>query len=639
MPLRDAQRLALEGLLKECSAHVVADAGRGTGFFVDDRHLLTSAHVVGAQEGAEVTVQPYQRAIRPGTVIAVEAELADDLALVEVKQDGEEKPQPAVVFEPGGIADGGRYFAVGYPSGELVQDIGIEGITYTGHARVPAAGGTATLLILEEGQAAVTSGMSGGPVLNAETGAVVAVMQYSKNTEADMGGGAIPVSRAAAAFKAVEEVIAEPPTAASRWRKVLGADAWQALGYRWGWNRMLEVRISGTRDGWKVQVDPDDEAPREVTTEGLPQDVFRALFSWAERRHVHDAEEVSLLGRLLAGAVFPSEAASKVLSDRLHDELLLRLHFDPTDSDLFDVPWEFVTVRSGEEDRHLAADENMGLVRVGRHPDPGEVTTAPYHGDAQVVGVVIEPYEYQQSMPRLPDAGWPSVGEILKSQQKAVESSRGLRCVGLGNPTSLDVSDRLEAESDEGASIEVVHYIGFGRVDNGRPQIAFSDGEDGVYWRPAGDFFKWVASSGARLLVVEFVLPPLAMEFEALPPKTFLGALSKRVNAVVFTRFPVHPKELNMFNTTLYAALGEGKAVETAVQLARQRVDRLRALGDAAVFGTFSLITGERADMRLVPVEVSSPVETTAAQERGSPRRRFEDARAPAETTFVGGRQ
>ncbi len=636
MELGEGTRLGLEQLLKECSAHLSSEAGRGTGFFVDDRHLLTSAHVVGKQEGLKVQVQPFTRAVREGTVIAVQPEETDDLALVEVEPiDGEESPSVVFARE---LADGIEYFAVGHPKGDLVEDVGLEGIKYTGHQRTEIEEGEASLLKLEAGRAAVTPGMSGGPVLSTGSGGVVAIMQYNTLPDTNMGGGAIPVGRAADAFEVVRDVLEEPPSCAHRWRELLGSDAWQTLGYRWGWKRVLDVRITGTRKDWEVQIDPDDDAPRKVTTEGLPTEVFRALFSWAERRPVRDADDVDLLGSLLAGALFPSQAASKLFSDRLDDELLLRLHFD-SEGDLFDVPWEFLTLKAAEEDHHVAAHQNMGLVRVGRHKDPAQVQTAPCETTPYVLGILIEPDEYQ-AMPRLSERSWPRPEEILDAQRDAVEQRGTLWFKGLMNPAFDELDDQtagalvVDGKPIEDASMEVVHYTGFGCVENGKPSLAFGDGEGGIYWREATDFFDWTAAGGARLLVVEFMLSPLAVPFEALAPKTFLAALTNRVNATVFTRFPLHTRELSPFNQTLYAALGQSKSIERAVQLARKKVDDRRAI-DAAGFGAFSLITGDKAGMRLVPAEAGDAAEGMSAQERGAARPRVEAATRPA-GTFTG---
>jgi hypothetical protein len=551
-------------------------------------------------------------------VVEIKPGVADDLALVELIETPEdEPPQPTVVLDRA-MPDGATYYAVGYPRREIADAVGIEGISYVGHPNQPPDGSPARLLVLEEGQAGVTSGLSGGPLLNTETGAVVAIVQYSEDTATDSGGGAIPVGRAVEFFEAVKRCVDDPPTSARQWRDLLGLADWQALGYHWEWARRLDVIVGGDQRSWHVKVDPDDADPHAITAKDLPESVSEALFKWAQRRRIRDAEEVALLGKLLAGAIFPTPVASRVLRDRLADDLVVRLHFDE-DSDLFDVPWEFVAVESDGENRHLAADQRLGLVRVGPHPAADAVKTAPFQGEGRVLGIVVQPTEWQQDMPRLlysgKDVHWPGPGEIAKELRKAVDAAERLRFIEVEDPTAADIERNLSQPSPRGASIEVVHYIGFGKVEDGEAKIAVSDRYGDVDWRRVGDLFEWVARSGARLLVVEFALPPFGTEPEPVLPRTFLDALSNKVNAVAFTRFPVHPRQFEPFNRKLYDELSTGAAVEAAVQRARREVHMLEAVGDAAGFASFTLVTGPKADMRLISAAVSSPVETGAKQQ------------------------
>src|SRR5439155_829522 len=123
-----------------------------------------------------------------------------------------------------------------------------------------------------------------------------------------------------------------------------------------------------------------------------------------------------------------------------------------------------------------------------------------------------------------------------------------------------------------------------------------------------------VVESGARALVVEFVLPRLDMVVDPVSPRVFLPALSNRLNAIVFTRFPVHPRLVQTFNTALYRELGEGRPIEAAVHQARRQLHRTPLLGDAAGFGWFALVTGPKADLQLRPVRPVKPVDTGPKQ-------------------------
>src|SRR4051812_42163417 len=93
----------LRELLKAGSAQIRTGDGstRGSGFFIDDRLLLTCAHVVKGPKGATVTVEPYGRSEREGTVVEYLPGNDKDLALVEVEQVEDEGPQPAVLLDAG----------------------------------------------------------------------------------------------------------------------------------------------------------------------------------------------------------------------------------------------------------------------------------------------------------------------------------------------------------------------------------------------------------------------------------------------------------------------------------------------------------------------------------------------------------
>jgi hypothetical protein len=345
---------------------------------------------------------------------------------------------------------------------------------------------------------------------------------------------------------------------------------------------------------------------------------------------------VKLLGRLLAKAVMHSSVVSRFDRDRQADELLVRLHFDES-SDLFDVPWEFINVAKKNEDRPIAAEQGLGFVRVA----PSEVDEAGKTGlaksEARVLGIVIQPGEYQEWMPR----EWPQPGDIMSGLKTALSASSRLQLMPLENPTAYDIEDTSDrAGGPGGEPIDVVHYMGFGAIRDGTAKMAVSNDEDKVDWVEATEAFGWFAKSGARLVVAEFALPWFGSEHEPISPRTFLAALSADVNAVVFTRFPVHPTQCRRFNIPLYEALGKGESVEASVQHARRVLYTNRFLGDAAGFGWFSLVTGDKPDMRLVPPVVDDPISTGTMQEKSAsdaPTERPQESQPPATFDRGGG--
>jgi Trypsin-like peptidase domain len=598
MPVSPQRLEELRELLKDCSAELVAENGaRGSGFFVDECHVLTCAHVVKGKD-AQVKVKPYEREERGGTVVEFEGGVDVDLALVKVDRLPGEPPRPAVVLDDH-LDDNVTYYAVGWPKGDILGAEGIEELRYNGHKKGDS------LLILDAGQANVTEGLSGGAVLSSVTGAVVALVQYSKERDNNLGGGAIPVARAAECFDRIRSVVEKPPLVTRRWKAGLGLDGWNALKKPAGWHTAIDITVEGDRKSWSVRTDDGQAVP----VPNLPGRVSDALFYWAQRRQIQAKDDVKLLGQLLAGAVFPAEVAAQLAGNQDADDLRVRLRV--ADEDLFDVPWEFVTLDS-ENDVHVAAAQNLRFVRVESHPDSEQVDLLPREqGDAGVLALAVQPETWQERMKkfgRLMETRWPGPGAIAKQLRTAADPAKHLTLEVMENPRPAGVQQKLEETRPE-----VVHYVGFGRCE-GEAQLAFTDADGDVAWKSAAEVFDWVAKSGARVLVVQFLPPPLGERSEPVASRSFKGALAKRVNAVVLTRFPMLLGHLNSFNKVFYTELGEGRSIETAVQRARCDVHVNEYDNDAGAFGSFTLITGELAGMQLVRSDVQAPYAGGAKQ-------------------------
>jgi hypothetical protein len=102
------------------------------------------------------------------------------------------------------------------------------------------------------------------------------------------------------------------------------------------------------------------------------------------------------------------------------------------------------------------------------------------------------------------------------------------------------------------------------------------------------------------LLVVQFLTQRVDRDPDPVPPRAFLPALRGDIGAVVFTRFPVHPRQAFRFNLKLYEELGRGETMEDAVQAGREDAQTNQQLSDAAGFGWFSLLTGPGSGLRLL---------------------------------------
>jgi WD40 repeat protein len=167
-----AATMKSEGVERATAAVVVNGRRWGSGVLVDRRHALTARHVIGSQSPAGTEVELRFPALG-ASVQAVSIDIGEwatemDITLLELIGDltaGLEVPEwlPFV-----GAADGVRVF--GYPLLERdLEGIWVQatpaGLTTSGLLQLDATGATSAL-----------SGHSGGPVVDAATGAVVGVL-------------------------------------------------------------------------------------------------------------------------------------------------------------------------------------------------------------------------------------------------------------------------------------------------------------------------------------------------------------------------------------------------------------------------------------------------------------------------------
>ena len=179
---------------------VVADssgglgAGRSTGTGVvitSDGEILTNSHVV---EGASQVSVLFGDSIDPIPAEVLAADPGNDLALLKIDLDG---LTPAVFADPESISIGDEVVAVGFA---LDLDGGptvTRGIVSALNRTIANADGALDGLIQTD--AAISSGNSGGPLLNSSgevVGINTAVFQSSMNTAANNVGFAISVGEA-----------------------------------------------------------------------------------------------------------------------------------------------------------------------------------------------------------------------------------------------------------------------------------------------------------------------------------------------------------------------------------------------------------------------------------------------------------
>lgn len=168
--------------------------GRGTGtgiVLTADGEILTNAHVV---EGAETVSILFSDSIDPIPVAVLALDVGNDLALLKVDRTD---LRPAVFADPSTIDVGDEVVAVGFA---LALDGGptvTRGIISALHRTIANNDGALDGLIQTD--AAISSGNSGGPLVNAKgevVGINTAVFQSSGGTAANNVGFAISVEEA-----------------------------------------------------------------------------------------------------------------------------------------------------------------------------------------------------------------------------------------------------------------------------------------------------------------------------------------------------------------------------------------------------------------------------------------------------------
>src|SRR5215813_9593740 len=345
--------------------------------------------------------------------------------------------------------------------------------------------------------------MSGGPVLNTAAAAVTAVVRSSKDPMGALGGGAIPISKAAEAFGQVKQALNHPPLAVRKWRDALGKEVWQQLGRGWDMHARVDLRVLGSRSSWRITTESAVEPEQPITLNDLGDELTEAMFRWAQRRRISATEEVELLGRLLAKALFPGDVAKRLAVLGNADKVLIRLHIPPG-SDLADIPWELAAIPN-EKGRFLAADDRFRFVRVVETAKPAAALPAESRRN-RVLGVVGLPSKWKYpTVYREQNHESPKFDMMLNALRSQLLGV-GFDLELLENPQPDEV---LETIRDK--SFDILHYVGFGRINrDGYVQLSMVDpNQAAVAWSNISPLLGKAAESGIRLVILQFTMPLL----------------------------------------------------------------------------------------------------------------------------------
>jgi hypothetical protein len=586
---------AIREHIAECVAWVES---RGTAFFIDSNLLLTCTHVVGDQ--SEVRVRPFgMQSDLAATVLPGRLEVDEgDLALLQVT--GAPVDQPAVLLHllrPFDLMKSRDVVMTGFPKDDWNKPGGYQAVPASAHGQF---GDPTTLnAIVFETPAEVAPGLSGSPVLDLATGAVVGVTRYRLGSIAvpGGGGGAIPMALAIERFEQVRRVYEVPPSSARIWWESRSRDEMQAIGRELkGTIGRIDLYLSGGLDAWHVRV---NESEGGADDEGfhldvLSLDITRAVFQWMRGRGRLSSEDLRLVGEILKTALHQGQAGA--LFDhwqKATDELTVRLIVDPS-CKLADLPWEYATTPNGR--LNLGTEENLALVRVV----PGISHVLPAPGTGRVVALAVQPNQATYPTLTPPDGRpipWPDADRL---QSDIEEVAKKLEPQVIQNPTRSELLQGLSGSGE----CDILHYQGFARIRPQGAQLALYNDTTDLTPIEMREFINVIQSIQAKVVVIEHSGAPWDDTLDDAGRHIAEPLLKAGVLAVLITRRHVHPAQARLFNMGFYEALATGRTIEHAAQAGRNKVYWDDPLQEQAAFGAFVLWTGEAPGLEIV---ASSP--------------------------------
>jgi hypothetical protein len=462
--------------------------------------------------------------------------------------------------------------------------------------------------------------MSGGPVLSLTSGAVVAVTRSSRDTADAKGGSAIPVRLACEAYEDVRQFEGDAPVAARPWRDTIGRLNWLSIGQRFEMETDVELHLSGTGEEWCSTLNVVSEGGETRTASDFNEGLTAAMFKWAQRQRLSSPEDVELLCRLLSQALFPAAVERHLVALSQADTVSVRLVVDPPNG-LEDIPWELAAIPNSPAP--ITGDDRFRFFRIDARAAP-RVAHRPA-ARLRVLGVL----------------GLADYPEAIRSRSRQWQwPDHGRFKTDFSNNFDPEVTDWQFKDSCEladldagGEQFDVVHYVGAGMVGHGgRGWFSMvEDAQEGfLKFHGIDILFERAEEARAKVVVLEVTEPPLLPAVDSpLTPSSLGNIFTGHLEAVVLTRFPLHPSQLRPFNRGFYSALEAGATISDAVQAGRRLLKRASGSQDAPDYSSYTLITRAGPQLQLVqgqaaPDPASSRLSdsgASASAERGWSRR------------------
>jgi hypothetical protein len=590
--MSDEPRTISDDALPECCVRIdVGGSHAGSGFFVAPGVVVTCHHVLKLGDLSSDEAGPNISVVSPfsGRYDVLDARESsptqeDDLAILRVEPaDG----HPFVLLDTG-LRARDELHTFGFP--EDYPDGAPTGLVADGWMQRDR------WLKVAHGQ--VRRGMSGSPVVNRRTGAVCGILKRTSDPGQALGGYAVSVRRLFLLSPMLTSANFRHHTTHRRqWFDLLPAKEQQLLlRQRTSAPAALPdcvfvISVDQTGEEWQVsatvhrRVGDGDEWDREPPLGPISVDlnsvralVARVFRDWASREaavrgRVEPGEQIRLLGAILSHAVLTAEIGEKfdeLVARPGHGWLEVALHFaevdDPDFNEFVQLPWEhlYLQQRHSRGDVYFAREPKLAFVRTlyGNPETPKRSV-----GKLSLLVVAVKP-DYQG----------------LSDKDARIQSDVNLILVGLRR-LATELGDCLEVkvidspglmgldEEMAGGTYDAIHYIGFGRFDQGTDRIALAitpSGRGGYVDAPNLAACLHSDRGMPRLVVLQVLRgsEPAPADLAAFGP----SLLTSGTEAVIAHQYPVTGELTERFNAALYGALTDGTPLEMAAQVARKKV-------------------------------------------------------------------
>jgi hypothetical protein len=585
----------LLSVLRAATVRIDVDGvNSGTGFFVASGHVVTCHHVI---EPALVPEPDWGRVGIHDALGAVwrvtdRSRHDKDADLASLRLNGT-SASPVVRLDEGIGADDPLY-TWGFPPDK--QD-GVPA-TFETEGRL---GGQQSWIKFKAGQ--VVKGMSGAPLLNRRTGGVAGIMKRTRDATQDIGGLGISVEALLRSFQFLSKANSDTLRVDARWWTAMTASQReQASSLQAPWTTQsvdLIIDVTQEQDRWSVtgrvssEQEPWPTEPVDLNT--VRAEVARLFRLLIASDRMDEVQKSKLLGQVLARAVLPPNAAKAFTALIAQSDLRVdvSLHFQAgADDDIVYLPWEMLLLPGTPERIPISFGSlpRMTLARVlsvqpAAHPPLPSV-------------------DFSAALIRAPEAagrGRP-VEQLASLTREALSHALSTEPVDLEDGSSADLEDFLAK-----TEVDVLHYIGYGRYQDQRDEIALNgDPLEQVAFLPADEFAASLSQTRPpRMVVLQPCDVPrdeparVPADLAAMAPELLLHGIAA-VLVLPIAQEGYDPAEVVK---PIYSKLVAGYSIQEAVQALRSHAPiRPRPWLYPALFlrhpGALRLASGTRAGGR-----------------------------------------